>query len=108
MIIPNGTIEITQKTCGGIDPETGYPKRSSDVVWGEPIPCQTLTNKYNALALSKEGNPIISASYAVLIDEQHFEGEQVRLKDRQGKVIGEFSIIQIEPLEAVCETRIWI
>lgn len=108
MIIPNGTIEIKQKTCGGIDPETGYPKRSSDVVWGEPIPCQTLTNKYNALALSKEGNPIISASYAVLIDEQPFVGEQVRLKDRQGKVIGEFSIIQIEPLEAVCEIRIWI
>lgn len=108
MIISNGTIEIKQKTCGGIDPETGYPKRSSDVVWGEPIPCQTLTNKYNALALSKEGNPIISASYAVLIDEQPFEGEQVRLKDRQGKVIGEFSIIQIEPLEAVCEIRIWI
>lgn len=108
MIIPNGTIEIKQKTCGGIDPETGYPKRSSDVVWGEPIPCQTLTNKYNALALSKEGNPIISASYAVLIDEQPFEGEQVRLKDRQGKVIGEFSIIQIETLEAVCEIRIWI
>ena len=108
MIISNGTIEIKQKTCGGIDPETGYPKRSSDVVWGEPIPCQTLTNKYNALALSKEGNPIISASYTVLIDEQPFEGEQVRLKDRQGKVIGEFSIIQIEPLEAVCEIRIWI
>ena len=108
MIIPNGTIEIKQKTCGGIDPETGYPKRSSDVVWGEPIPCQTLTNKYNSLALSKEGNPIISASYAVLIDEQPFEGEQVRLKDRQGKVIGEFSIIQIETLEAVCEIRIWI
>lgn len=108
MIIPNGTIEIKQKTCGGIDPETGYPRRSSDVVWGEPIPCQTLTNKYNSLALSKEGNPIISASYAVLIDEHPFEGEQVRLKDRQGKVIGEFSIIQIEPLEAVCEIRIWI
>ena len=108
MIIPNGTIEVKQKTCGGIDPETGYPRRSSDVVWSDPIPCQTLTNKYNALVLSKQGNPITSASYSVLIDEQPFEGEQVRLKDSQGKVIGEFSIIQIEPLDAVCEIRIWI
>ena len=68
MIIPNGTIEVKQKTCGGIDPETGYARRSSDVVWSDPIPCQTLTNKYNALALSKQGNPITSASYSVLID----------------------------------------
>lgn len=108
MIIPNGTIEVKRKTCGGIDPETGFAKRSSDVVWSEPIPCQTLTNKYNALALSKQGNPIISASYYVLIDEQPFEGEQLRLTDSQGKIIGEYSIIQIEPLEAVCEIRIWI
>ena len=93
MIIPNGTIEVKQKTCGGIDPETGYARRSSDVVWSDPIPCQTLTT---------------SASYSVLIDEQPFDGEQVRLKDSQGKVIGEFSIIQIEPLDAVCEIRIWI
>lgn len=108
MIIPNGTIEIKQKKSGGIDLETGYARPSSDVVWGEPIPCQTLANKYNALALSKQGEHIISASYSVLIDERPIEGEQVRLKDGNGKVIGEFSIIQIEPLEAVCEIRIWI
>lgn len=108
MIIPNGSIEIKQKTSGGIDLVSGYAKRSSDVAWSEPIPCQILTNKFNALALSKHGNPITSASYAVLIDERPFIGEQVRLKDGQDNIIGEFSIIQIEPLEAVCEIRIWI
>ena len=108
MIIPNGTIEVKRKTGGGIDPETGYAIRSSNVVWSDPIPCQAQANRYNALSFSKQGDPITLASYSVLLDEQPFEGEQLRLTDIQGKIIGEFSIIQIEPLEAVCEIRIWI
>lgn len=108
MIIPNGTIQIKQKTSGGgIDPETGYAKRPASVDWNEPIPCQYVVNKYNALAISNNEH-ITSASYAVLIDEQPFEGQQVRLMDSEGKVLGEFSIIQIEPLEAVCQIRIYV
>ena len=108
MIIPNGTIQIKQKTSGGgIDPETGYAKRPASVDWNEPIPCQYVVNKYNALATSNNEH-ITSASYAVLIDEQPFEGQQVRLMDSGGKVLGEFSIIQIEPLEAVCQIRIYV
>lgn len=108
MIIPNGTIQIKQKTSvGGIDPETGYAKRPASVDWNEPIPCQYVVNKYNALATSNNEH-ITSASYAVLIDEQPIEGQQVRLMDSEGKVLGEFSIIQIEPLEAVCQIRIYV
>lgn len=107
MIIVNGTIEVKTKTAGGINPETGYPIKSANVGWGDPIDCQYLVNKYNALAKT-QGEPYTSASYAVLIEEHPFEAEQIRLKDRSGKVIGEFSVIQIEPLEAVCETMVWI
>lgn len=107
MIIPNGTIEVKTKTAGGINLQTGYPVKSSEVSWGDPIECQYLVNKYNALALT-EGEHYTAASYAVLIEEQPFTAEQVRLKDREGNTIGEFSVIQIEPLEAVCEIRVWI
>ena len=108
MIIPNGTIQIKQKTSGGgIDPETGYAKRPASVDWSEPIPCQYVVNKYNALATSISEH-ITSASYQVLIDEQPFDGQQVRLLDSKGKVLGEFSIIRTEPLEAVCQIRLWL
>jgi len=107
MIIANGTIEVKTKTAGGIDSDTGYAVKSANVGWGNPIECQYLVNKYNALAHT-QGEPYTSASYAVLIEEQPFEAEQIRLKDKGGKVIGEFSVIQIEPLEAVCEIRVWI
>ena len=101
MIIQNGTIEVKRKTGGGIDPETGYPQKSGSVAWGDPIPCQYSANKYNQLGR-------VSGEHTVLIEEQPFEAEQVRLKDLAGNVVGEFSIMQVEPLEAVCELRIWV
>lgn len=108
MIIPNGTIQIKRKAGGGgIDPETGYAKRPASVDWSKPIPCQYVVNKYNALATSNSEH-VTLASYQVLIDEQPFDGQQVRLSDSKGKVLGEFSIIHIEPLEAVCEIRLWL
>ena len=48
------------------------------------------------------------ASYEILIEEQPVPSEQLRLKDLSGKEIGTFSIIQAEPLEAVCEVRILV
>ena len=97
MIIENGTIELKQKTSGGgIDPTMGYPQKPASVDWGTPIPCQYMANKFK------------TAEYSVLIEEQPFDAEQLRLKDRAGSIVGEFSIIQIEPLEAVCEIRILV
>lgn len=108
MIIPNGTIEFKTKSAGGIDPETGYPIKPTSVAWGDPIECQYLVNKYNQLAKTKS-EPYTQATYSVLIEsDRHIEGEQVRLKDKAGKTVGEFSVIQVEPLDAVCEVRIWI
>ena len=106
MIIANGTIELKQKTGGGIDPETGYPVKPS-VTWGDPIPCQYTANKYDNLGRAN-GEHFKVAEYSVLIEEQPVDTEQLRLKDRAGNVVGEFSIIQVEPLEAVCETKILV
>lgn len=107
MIIQNGTIEVKRKTGGGIDPDTGYPQKPDTVAWGDPIPCQYSAIKYNQLG-RVNGEHFTTAQYSVLIEEQPFAAEQVRLKDRAGNVVGEFSVISVEPLEAVCELRILV
>lgn len=107
MIIQNGTIEVKRKTGGGIDPETGYPQKPGVVGWGCPIPCQYSANKRNNLG-RVNGEHFIVAQYEILIEQQPFAAEQVRLIDRAGCIIGEFSVMQVEPLDAVCELRIWV
>ena len=106
MIIANGTIEPKQKTAGGIDPETGHPKKSESS-WGDPIPCQYYANTYSNLGIAN-GEHFTRAQYVVLIEEQPFTAQQLRLKDREGNTVGEFSVIHTEPLEAVCELRLLI
>lgn len=109
MIIENGTIEFKEKQAGTIDPETGYPAKATSVVWSEPIPCQYLPNNWNNLGRVK-GERFTSASFTILIEEQPLpKSEQIRLKDRGGKLLGEFSLIAPpEPLEAVGEIKILI
>lgn len=107
MIIENGTIEPKRKSVGRINPETGFPKKPTDVSWDTPIPCQYSANKYSNLG-RVNGEHFTTAEYSVLIEEQPFDTEQIRLKDLTGKVVGEFSVISVEPLPAVCEIRILI
>lgn len=106
MIIQNGTIEVKHKTGGGIDPETGYPVKPV-VEWGTPIPCQFSANKRDNLG-KVNGEHYTVAQYEILIEQQPFTTEQIRLKDLAGNTVGEFSIIQVEPLDAVCELRILV
>ena len=107
MIIPNGTIEAKEKTGGGIDPETGYAKGPA-ISWSDPIPCQWTANKYDKLG-RVNGEHFTVAHYSILIEERPFEGvEQIRLKDLAGNYLGEYSIMQVEPLDAVCEMRILV
>lgn len=106
MIIENGTIEVKSKSAGGIDPETGFPIQSSNVAWGERVPCQWLANRYNNLGKSEGGNFTV-AHYSILIEsEEAFTAEQIRLRDNYGNVLGEFSVIEVEPLQAMCQLRI--
>lgn len=105
MIIANGTIELKRKAATGIDAETGYPVRPSEVEWGSPIPCQIVPNSYNMLGQSN-GEHVTIASYQIYIDEQPVEGERLRLRRADGTLVGEFSMMEIRPLQAVCETLI--
>lgn len=110
MIIANGTIEIKRKTTdgNGLDPETGYPRKATAVEWSDPIPCQYYANKYDNLG-QVNGEHFKLAQYTVLIEERRpFDAEQIRLTTLSGRVVGEFPVIQIEPLRAVCEIRILI
>ena len=107
MIIENGTIEVKRKAANGIDPKTGFPVAPSDVEWGEPIPCQYAATRHNWLG-KVDGEPFTAQSYSILIEEQPFEAEQIRLKDRSGNVVVERSVMQIDPLEAVGEIRILV
>lgn len=105
MIIANGYIEIKRKTGGGIDTTTGYPIKP-EAEWGGAIDCQYSATRYNNLAMSG-GEPYRDAAYSILIEEQPLDGaEQLRLHDKDGNVVGEYSIVSIEPLDAVCEIRI--
>lgn len=109
MIIENGTIEFKRKTPVQIDPETGYPTKPTEVGWSDPIPCQYLPVNRNLLAKTN-GEPTTKATYTVLIEEQPLpEAEQIRLTDKSGKNLGEFSMIAPpEALEAVAEIKITI
>lgn len=105
MIIPNGTIELKQKTGGGIDSTTGYPIAST-TAWGNPIECQYLVNSRDNLGRAS-GEAFIRASYTILIEQQQLNSEQLRLTD-EGGVVREFSIISVEQLDAVCQTKILV
>ena len=106
MIIQNGTIEPKVKTAGGIDPETGHPVKAT-TSWGDSIPCQYVPNNCNQLG-QVQGEHFTLATYEVYIEEQPFTAEQVRMKDCEGNVIGEYSITSVELLQAVGEIRILI
>lgn len=106
MIIANGTIEFKVKSAGGIDPTTGFPVASSST-WDSPIPCQYLVNSHDNLGRVK-GEAFVKASYTVLVEQQTVPSEQLRLTDRDGNVLGEFSILGVEQLDTVCQTKILV
>ena len=106
MIIQNGTIEVKQKRGGGIDPETGHAVESESP-WGCPLPCQYVPLTHDKRAITN-GEHYTLATYTVYVEEQPFcvRGEQVRLRDCCGHVIGEYSVASVDYLTAVCETRL--
>lgn len=108
MIIVNGTLEPKIKQAGGIDPDTGYAAKPTAEQWGRPIPCQIVAQSFDRMAVTRQGEHVTAATYAVYIDMQPFSYEQVRLTGRQGHQLGEFSVTHTEPLEAVGQLRLWV
>ena len=108
MIIPNGTIEFISKTSGGLD-ANGYPVKAVKS-YGSLIPCQYSANTYNNLGKTN-GESFIKASYSILIEAVYpmQMTELLRLRDRKGEVVKEeVSVLEVEPLDAVCQIRILV
>ena len=106
MIIDNGTIEVQTTTGGGIDATTGFPVKGASA-WGTPIPCQfsPVRQDYRSTV---NGEPARTLSFSILIEEQPFSADRIRLKTRSGAVLGEFSVESVEPLEAVGQVKITV
>lgn len=108
MIIANGHIEFKSKEGGGIDPVTGYPLTPA-ATWQAETACQYVPTRQNLQAQS-QGEPTTQQTYAIFIEGYDgcavAVGEQLRLKDNCGHLIGEFSVTSVTPLLAVDETRI--
>ena len=106
MIIPNGTIEFGVNSGGGFD-ENGYPIAST-TAYGAPIPCQFRHTSLNRLAISNDEH-YVQVRYTIWVEVYDgFPTERVRLKSRLGRQIGEFSVIGVTPLEAVCQYEILV
>ncbi len=107
MIIENGRIEIGIAQGGGFD-SNGYPVAEQNQQWSKPIPCQYFASQYDLQGQTAQGEAVVRSKYTILIEYQTVRGEVVRLTDEEGKEVGVYPIIQIEPLQAVQETRIFI
>lgn len=107
MIIPNGYIEFVTVEGVTLDETTGHPVTPSDTKYGELIPCQYVAASLNALAFSANVEAITKSSYTIYIEPLWIVAtERLRLRDRDMKIIGEYSIIRTEPLDAVCQHKI--
>jgi len=102
MIIINGSVQVIEKSGGGLD-ENGNPVHPLETL-SVPIPCRVITNKKNNLG-KQNGNTFVVASYEILIEPQPFESERVKL-NQLGCDLGEFSVMWTEHLEAVGAVKI--
>ncbi len=107
MIIANGKIAVKLKKAGGIDPITGHAVPSVVIGYSEQRACQIVTTAQNKQA-RHEGEAIETVSYNVFLDSEPLEGEQVRLWDEAGRVIGDFAVQWQEELKAVRQWRLYI
>lgn len=110
MIIQNGYISAKSKQAGGIDPATGFPVKSAGVAYMPAIPCQYYANSYNNLGRTANNERFTVATYTILIEQQPapFTAEQIRLQDMNKQLVGNFSVISIENIDAVCEVKILV
>lgn len=109
MIIPNGTIEFIHSCPGSLD-EDGYPSTSCQC-YGPAVPCQYTANVRNSIGKTN-GETFVKASYAILVEWLNFKHDdqtgRIRLRSRSGNTVGEYSVLDIEPLDAVCQLRILV
>lgn len=108
MIIQNGHIRFLTAGGGGLDPTTGHPLKPTETEDGPVIPCQYQAAKMDLLA-KIFGEHTVSESYTILVENYTpVLGERLVLYGQDGQEVGRFSVIRIDPLDAVCQTRITV
>jgi hypothetical protein len=104
MIIENGIIQGMKVVGGGFD-GSGNPIRQT-TTWGEPMPCNIKILKSDNLG-RYNGNSFTIASYEVLVEDLRFSTTKIKLT-LNGNALGEFQVMSIEPLNAVCLSKITV
>lgn len=108
MIIQNGHIQFLAASGGGLDEVTGHPKKATESTVGSPIPCQYMSSTFDYLAESS-GEHFTRSGYTILIENyEEVLSERLVLTDRNGDEVGRYSIVRVDPLDAVCQTKITV
>ena len=100
----NGTLRYEVLIGGGIN-EYGepIPARSE---WSEPIDCSIKTNSDNRIGRYEDG-VFRMASFTIMIEIAEIPYNSVKL-ERLGEYLGEYQIINVEPLTSVGRIRITV
>lgn len=102
MIIANGHIEFDLSVAAGVD-GNGYPIPAVER-WSEAVECQYILS--HNLQARNNGEATTTKSYVVYVEQADIPSERVKLYDRNGVELGQYSIRSIEHLDAVCQTKL--
>lgn len=87
---------------------TGHPQKAVESAIGEPIPCQYMSSTFDYLAESS-GEHYTRKGYTILVENyEEVASERLVLTDRNGAEVGRFSIVRVDPLDAVCQIKITV
>lgn len=106
MIIVNGYIQVKVKSGGGMLNGRPQPVTVTD---SDPIPCNWRAQKWDKKGRTVDG-VFTQAQFEILIELQEFSAETLTLYDTtvEQRVLGEFQIQSIEPLDATGATKITV
>lgn len=109
MIIANGYIRyVLTDNEGGVDAATGYAVASTTTLSGY-VPVQYNPATFNYLS-KENGEPVTRQGYAIFVEylSGAVQSERLRLYGADMTEVGEFSVISITPLDAVCQYKLTV
>lgn len=100
----NGTLRYEILVEGGVN-DYGEPDPAHSE-WSEPIDCHIKTNSDNRLGRYEDGI-FRMASFTIMIELEKFPYNRIKL-ERLGEALGEYEVINAEPLTSVGRTKITV
>lgn len=105
-MMTNGFLQYEIISKGSDFDKYGEPVTGASVEWSEPIPCSIKTNSDNRKGKYEDGEFRV-ASFTILIEEQDFNTNRVRL-ERSGRELGEYRVQNIEDLPTMGRIKITV